>query len=129
MTINTNYNLQVVVNNVPVNVQPNSLKFKVGKGEAELRAFTTGGNNVEMAFSKNVETFVGEVMFDMPEDSPTVDLILGWKNGNANNQILLVNPDTNFTLTFNSATLVNDPEHNPTSDGVVSLEWKSAPAV
>lgn len=129
MTINTNYNLQVVVNNTPINVKPNSLKYKTGKGEDLLEAFTTGGQNVEMAHSKNVETFVGEVSFDMPEDAPTHDLIIEWKNNNPANQILLVNPDTNFTLTFNTATLMSDPEHNPNSDGVVNLEWRTAPAV
>jgi hypothetical protein len=129
MTIQTNYNLQVVVNNVPINVKPNSLKYKSGQGEDMLEAFTTGGRNVEMAHSKNVETFVAEISFDMPEDAPTNDLIIEWKGNNPFNQILLVNPDTNFTLTFNSATLANDPEHNPTSDGVVTVEWKAAPAL
>lgn len=125
----TNYNLQLIINNQPIAYVPNSLEYDSGEGESDQRAGSTGGRNVEMRYSENAETFVGEVMFDLFPDATTETLIKSWKAGGGDNQILIVNPKTNYTETFLDAALVNKVKRNPTSDGVVSFEFKASPAV
>ena len=119
----------VLVNDEVIAIVPNSLKYKDGKGEQNVRAASTGDGGVETVFSHDVETSIGEVMFDLYPDAITEDFIKEWKGNGAENQILITNNKTNYTETFSNIALTNKVKRDPTFDGVVSFEWKGDPAV
>lgn len=129
MATNTNFNLALIINNKPVAYVPNSLSYDTGEPESNSRAASTGGRNTESRYSENMETAIGEVMFDLYPDAITEDFIKEWKGNGAENQILITNNKTNYTETFSNIALTNKVKRDPTFDGVVSFEWKGDPAV
>ena len=67
----------VVINNEPVAVVPNSVKYTEGSGEQTMRAASTGGGGVQQVFSRNVETNFSKVMFEVYNDVDTIEDIRG----------------------------------------------------
>lgn len=121
----------IVVNNEPINIIPNSVKYKDGKGEQKYTALSGGGGSVTGLFSNDVSTNIGSVTFSIPVTVETADLVRIWKDRRSNNlvQVWGSTPEGTLTRSFRQAALVNDYEVNPSSEGVIEIEFKSLPAV
>jgi len=122
----------IVVNNEPVAVVPNSVKFTEGSGEQTMRAASTGGGGVQQVFSQNIETNFSKVMFEVFNDVETIEDLRGWKKNSNQNVVVLTGktPDgKKIRRTFNQAALLNDYEVNLGSDTTISVEFSSNAAV
>lgn len=122
----------IVVNNEPVAVVPNSVKFTEGAGEQTMRAASTGGGGIEQVFSKNVETNFSKIMFSVMNDIQTIEDIRGWKKNSNQNVVVLTGktPDgKTLRRTFNQAALLNDYEVNLGADTTIDIEFSSNAAV
>ncbi len=113
----------VMVNNVQVAVKPNSVVYDEGLGEQNLRAASTGGNQVEQVYSENVESNFGMVKFEMPATIDNIANQRAWKiNKNANLIQLMGNtPEGDFSRTFTQAALLNPIEVPLGSDTDIAL--------
>ncbi len=121
----------VLVNDEVVAIVPNSLKYTEGFGEQTVRAASVGGGSVEQVYSRDLETALSKVMFDIHTTPANVKLARSWKaNGNQNVvQIAGKTPEASMTRTFTQAAMVGDPEIEIGSEGVINIEFMSNSAI
>ena len=122
----------IVVNNEPVAVVPNSVKYTEGDGEQTMRAASTGGGGVQQVYSRNIETNFSKIMFSTFNDIDSIEDIRGWKKNSNQNVVVLTGktPDgKTLRRTFNQAALLNDYEVNLGSDTTIDVEFSSNAAV
>ena len=124
-------NAAVIVNNVPVAIIPNTLAFTEGLGEQNIRAASSGGGQTEQVFSENIEMRYSTVKFELPGTIENIALARGWKVNKNQNLIQISGRTSDGTLsrTFSQAALLTDYEVPLSSDGNITLEFRSNPAV
>lgn len=128
-------NPQVIVNNIPQAIKPNSLVFTEGFGEQILRAASAGGKSVEQILADNVEDNFSDIKFSLDPTIPNIESARVWKTQPGQNGIIVTGTVTdgsrtvNFRRAFNKASLVNNYEVPLGSDTSLDLEFKSDPAV
>ena len=122
----------LVINNEPVAVVPNSVKYTEGDGEQTMRAASTGGGGVQQVYSKNVETNFSKVMFEVFNDIDTIGDLRTWKKNSNQNVVVLTGttPDgKKLRRTFNMAAMLNDYEVALGSDTTIPVEFSSNASV
>ena len=124
-------NAQVLVNNDVVAIIPNTLSFTEGLGEQSIRAASSGGALTEQVFSDNVEMRYSTVKFEIPPTVENIGKARDWKVNKNQNLIQIAGrtADGLITRTFSQAALLSDYEVPLTSDGNITLEWRSNPAI
>ncbi len=115
----------VVVNDITVNVVPNSVAYKSGKGEQSVKVQSAGNGLVSVVTSTNVETKKGMVKFSVYSTEQAIALKELWQSNGGGNVIEL----GSVNLTMAQGTMVNDPEITLSDDGKVELEFQGAPLV
>jgi hypothetical protein len=115
----------VVVNDITVNVVPNSVSYKSGKGEQSVKVQSAGNGLVSVVTSTNVETKKGMVKFSVYSTEQAIALKELWQSNGGGNVIEL----GSVNLTMSQGTMVNDPEITLSDDGKVELEFQGAPLV
>jgi hypothetical protein len=115
----------VVVNDITVNVVPNSVSYKSGKGEKSVKVQSAGNGLVSVVNSTNVETKKGMVKFSVYSTEQAIALKELWQSNGGGNVIEL----GSVNLTMSQGTMVNDPEITLSDDGKVELEFQGAPLV
>lgn len=119
----------ILVNDVQVAYSANSLSWKDGFGEYQVRNAVVGGGQTEQVFSQDLETKFGMVKFSMPTTAENEALKRAWKANDNNNVVELVGAGNNsFTKVFTQASILDDPESNAATDGVIEIEFNSNPA-
>ena len=116
----------VTVNNEPIGIVPNSLKYKRGKGETNVRSASTGGGGIEIVTTRNAEDNVGMISFDMYVTSINESLFNDWKSSPEGN-VVQIQQLGQQTLTMNQSSVANDPQFEATADGIFTVEFKGAP--
>lgn len=122
----------IVVNNEPIGIVPNSVKFKEGLGEQKMRAASTGGGNTIPVYSEDVTTNFGMIKFSMYNDIDSIENARKWKKNKNSNVVTLTGKDPSgktITRTFLNAAIMNDYEADLSAEGVLELEFTSSPAV
>ena len=116
----------VVVNNVGVNIMPNSLSYDEGFGEQTVTVQSAGNGKISTVYANDVETNVGMVKFSMKSTIENIALARKWKsNGNRNAvAVIAQTPDGNLTRNFSGMALVNNYEVQLSADGVMDLEFR-----
>ena len=124
-------NALVTVNNNPVAIIPNSLRFTEGLGEQTIRAASTGGGQTEQIFAENIESNFSDVMFEMPATVENIANARAWKTNKNQNvvQIMGSTPEGNVTRTFTQAAILNNYEVALGSETNIAVEFKANPAV
>ncbi len=115
----------VTVNDITVNVAPNSVKYKSGKGEKNVKVQSAGNGNVSTVVSTNIETAKGMVSFEVQSTTQSILLKEQWQSVNGGNVIEI--DSVNVTMT--NATMVNDPDINLTDDGTVEVVFEGTALV
>lgn len=116
----------IVVNNVPIKIVPNSFKFKMGKGEINVRAASSGGGGVESVHTEDAEDKIGMMSWSMYVDEETIKLVAGWKSNIGTNFIAAQQPNT-APLSGSKMSMTNDPDFEASADGVVEIIFKGNP--
>jgi hypothetical protein len=121
----------VLVNDEVVMIVPNSLKYTEGFGEQTVRAGSVGGGAVEQIFSRDVETSLSKVMFDLHTTPANVKLARNWKSSGNENvvQIAGQTAEGDTTRTFTQAAFTGDPEIEISTEGVINIEFMSNAAI
>jgi len=122
----------IVVNNEPVAVVPNSVKYTEGDGEQTMRAASTGAGGVQQVYSQNIETNFSKIMFELFNDIDSIEDLRGWKKNSNMNVVVLTGktPDGKvLRRTFNQSAVLNDYEVNLGADTTINVEFSSNSAV
>lgn len=124
-------NPTVMVNNVIVAVIANSVAYDDGLGEQSMRAASTGGGGTEQIYSRNVETEMGMVKFEMPSTVDNIKLVRSWKINKNQNLVSITGrtAEGDISKTFTQAALLPSTEIPLGVDTNISLEFKSNPAI
>ena len=120
-------NPQVLVNNNPILVIPNSVNFTEGLGEQTVEPHSAGGDSIQTVFADNVAERCSAINFEMANTEQHINLIRSWKQNENENTIVITGDD--LSRTFKFAALVNNYDVGLGADTNISLEWKSDPAV
>tara|TARA_R110000868_G_scaffold389629_6_gene658962 strand:- start:737 stop:1135 length:399 start_codon:yes stop_codon:yes gene_type:complete len=126
-------NPTITVNNVPVPVKSNTSSFIEGLGEQTQIVQSTGGGNVTLVFSDNIEMKKSKVKWTMLSTVENIEFARQWKILKNSNAITLTGVD-NITQkilsrTFTSCAFLNQYEINLKSDGDFEVEFEGATAV
>ena len=120
-------NPTVTINNNPIAIIPNSFKFKDGLGESQLRVESAGGSSLSHQEAVDVSTMKGSVTFEMLNTPENIESARNWKLNGSKNVVAASQGD--FSRTFPSSIVTNDPEVSLSNEGNIMLEWQTAPAV
>ncbi|MDH3325174.1 MAG: hypothetical protein OEM38_00490 [Gammaproteobacteria bacterium] len=118
----------VVVNGDVVAIKPNSLKFKEGQGDRNVRTQSTGGGAVTQVITEDVETQRGMVSFTVLTTSDAVEKSRTWQRNKEANTIE-ISDRGGFARSFQSAIIVSDLEKALGADQDFEVEFESKPAV
>lgn len=119
----------ILVNNAQIAYTADSLSWKDGFGEYQVRNAVVGGGQSEQIFSKDLSSKFGEVKFSMPSTPESEALKRAWKANDNNNVVELVGPvGSNFTKIFTQACILEDPETSAATDGNIELTFNANPA-
>lgn len=116
----------ILVNNVPFKIVPNSVVFKDGYGEINVRSATTGGGTSQTVHTENAENRVSMVKFEAYITDEIRAAIPIWKRNVAGNFVSGIDRN-NLPFSCPGASMTNDPEFNPTADGTVEIEFMGDP--
>lgn len=119
--------IESYMNDELIKIEPNSFMYDLGNPEITVRP-QVSGNNIENVYTKNFETAKSKFSFDLATTSENESRILDWIDNFSANVFRAVSTD-GITRVFQQCALINKPEFNTGSDGVVSVEFESLPAV
>lgn len=118
---------QVVVNDIPVYIKPNSLKWKAGYGERKTRVGSAGAGRREVYNTEDIETQFGYISFVLYTTTGNVQLIEEWQENFDTNTVSF--QEKGIERTMNRAIIQNDPENAAGVDGEVEIMFQGAPLV
>lgn len=123
-------NPSVQVNDDTIAIVPNSLSYKKGKGDVQVRAQSAGGNSVETVLTENAETKVSMVKFSLFLTDTNRQLIDAWQENrySGGNTIKFSQRGSNVPLAFVNMNVTIDPELSVGADGSVEIEFMGDPA-
>lgn len=119
----------VLVNGENIGIEPNSFSYVLGVGTRNARASSTGGGNVQISFSENAETKVGQMKFTLLPTAANLEQVEIWQRNFNANVVQCIDNDTQFNKTMNFGVVSEDPENNMGADGSNEVLFKGDPLV
>ncbi len=121
--------ITILVNNQQIAYTADSLSWKDGFGEYNVRNAVVGGGQTERIFSKDLASKFGMVKFTMPSTIENEANKRAWKVNDDNNVVELIGPPgSGFTKIFTEASILDDPETMAATDGNIEIDFNSNPA-
>lgn len=117
----------IVANNVAVGIVPNSCKYKGGKGEAKMRAASTGGGNVTTVYTQDDESRISSLKFALYPSPANIALIEDWQARLNTNAFSVTSPG--FSKMIANAAVIADPEAALGADTTIEVEIMGSAAV
>ncbi len=118
----------LLINNETQEYFPNSLKFDMGSPERKVDPQVIGGGRVVNVATEDYSTAKGKVMFDLKTTSENEEAISGWVS-NFDQNLIKVTSNDGVSRIFENATIINKPEFDTGSDGIISIEFETAQGV
>jgi len=120
-------NPTVQINDVTIPIKPNSLSYKTGRGDRNVRSQSAGGDSIETVMTEDAETKKSMVKatFIMTKD---VDAsVIDWMDNRDENTIRLSQGD--FTKSFRKMAVLGEPEMPTGADAEVEVEFEGPPVL
>ena len=127
MAVQSLSNPTIEVNDQPIAIIPNSLSFKKGQGDKQVKAQSAGGNAIEVVISENAETKISMVKFKMTNTKENFDLANGWIDNISGSAIRL--SEGEMTENFRHMVVTTEPERMIGADGELELEFMGTPVL
>ena len=119
-------NPTVEVGNDAISIVPNSLSYKKGKGDKNVRSQSAGGDSIEVVITENAETKKGMVKFSLYNTAVNQALLDSWQDSD---ETTIKLSQGSFTLSFRSMVVTSDPEVSTGADGSLEVAFEGQPAV
>ncbi|MGR3179832.1 MAG: hypothetical protein ACUZ8E_17470 [Candidatus Anammoxibacter sp.] len=126
MAVNALSNPTIEVNDITIRILPNTLSYKLGKGDVNVRAQSAGGNSVESVFTEDAETKISMVKFSMTVTDVNRDLVESWQENRfqGGNTIRFSEKTSTKPLSFAGMVVMTDPEYSVGADSTVEIEFE-----
>lgn len=123
-------NPTVQVNDQTISILPNTLTFKRGAGDVNVRAQSAGGDSVEAVITENAETKIGSVKFSLSLTDTNLSYVDTWQQNTfaGGNTIRISGRTLQTPFSFVNMHVVTDPEYSVGADGTVEVEFMGDPA-
>ncbi len=120
----------VQVNDQTISIIPNSLSYKRGAGDVNVRAQSAGGDSVEAVITENAETKLGMVKFTLSVTDTNMEYVQTWHDNkfNGGNTIRISSRTISTPLSFTNMNITTEPEFSVGADGSVEVEFMGEPA-
>lgn len=117
-------NPTIQVNDDTISIVPNSLSYKRGKGDVNVRAQSSGGGGSSTVVTENAETKVSMVKFSLFLTDANRSLIDTWQENryNGGNTIRFSERGSTIPLSFSNMHVTTDPDYSVGADGSVEIE-------
>ncbi len=116
----------LVINNVPIAYEPNSLEFDEGKGERKQSPQTAGTNSVTMVYSEDVSTKKGMIKFELRSTPENLELKAGWEDAKDENAVTITQDAV--SRSFLQAAVINSITIGTGVDAMMEINMESLPA-
>ena len=120
-------NPTVEVDNETIAIIPNSLSYKKGLGDKDVKAQSAGGNAIEVVVTENAETKISMVKFKLFNTKANFDLLNAWLDKRTGFGIQLSEGD--LTESFRNMVTTTEPERMIGADGELEVEFKGQPVL
>jgi len=118
-------NPTIQVNDQTISILPNTLTFKNGAGDVNVRAQSSGGGGSSAVITENAETKISMVKFSLVLTDVNRDFINQWqeKRYTGGNSIRFSERGSNIPESFTNMHVTTDPEKSVGADGSVEVEF------
>ena len=123
-------NLSFYVNGEQYAYEADSLSWKDGFGEYNVRNAVVGGGQTLQIFSEDIKTKFGKVMVTFPTTVGSVAAVRNFKTLLNTNVVEIIGTidGEDFSRIFTQASLMSDPEPKAATEGTIELEFNTNPA-
>ncbi len=109
------------INGIAIQIVPNTLFYKRGRGEVKVKAASLGGNVTVPIFETDKTTAVGELQFQIFPTDESIAQLQSFQDSGNNNTISLTDTN-NFVKTANNMKVATtDPEIKVGSDQTIEV--------
>ena len=126
MSFRTLSNPSVVIQNETIAIIPNSLSFKIGSGDKEVKAQSAGGGSIEVVVSENAETMISMVKFKLFNTAGNLQRVKDWSV--LFSETITLSDPNGINESFRDMVVTTEPERSIGADGDLEIEWKGAPS-
>ncbi len=119
----------ITINNVTVQIVPNTFVYDEGLGEQTVRTQSAGGGSVQVVFSDNAEMKYSTFKFSVYPTPENISELRALKVAGNANAVSATDNNTGFTKHFLEAALTSKYDVPLGTDTVIETEWKSAQVI
>lgn len=116
-------------NGESLSILPNSLSYKLGKGDRNVRAISAGGGSVQAVITVDAETKKSMLKFSLANTADAADKVASMmqlSESAEGNSFEIA--DSQLQVAFSGMALVSEPEIPLSQDGAIELEFEGPPA-
>jgi hypothetical protein len=118
----------VVINDNTIEIVPNSLKYKLGSGDINIRT-QQAGSTVTAVVNEDAETKLSMVGFSVIMTAKADSNVQAWLDARVNGGVTIDFFDGGIGHSFRAMVLVSEPERSTGSEGVIELDFQGPPGV
>ncbi len=120
-------NPTVEVDDDVITILPNSLSYKEGQGDANVRPESAGGNSIEVVVTDNAETKKSMCKFKVSNTDTHLNQAKTWLNARTNGGVTINLSEGDIQVAFRNMILVTEPERAVGADGEIEFEFEGPP--
>lgn len=113
-------------NGQTIEIIPNSVEYKNGLGDKNIRAISAGGNAISTVITENAETKISMIKFAMANTAKYADIARQMSELVDQNELLIISND--LQVTFSGMALETEPTIPLTQDGEIEVSFMGAPS-
>ena len=121
-------NPTVEVSDDTITIIPNSLSYKEGQGDRNVKAESGGGNSIEAIVTINAETKLSMCKFKMSNTSTHLDQVKEWGTASDDDGGVTISlSEGDIQVAFREMILTVEPERAIGADGELEVEFVGPP--
>ena len=125
MSNKTLSNPTVEVDDDTISILPNSLSYKEGQGDRNVRAESSGGNSITAIKTINAETKISMCKFKMSNTDTHLKQVKAWAASDDGVTINL--SEGEIQVAFREMVVTTEPERAVGADGEIEVEFMGPP--
>ncbi|MCP4552343.1 MAG: hypothetical protein GY834_09945 [Bacteroidetes bacterium] len=118
-------NPTVEVNDIVIAILPNSLSYRLGKGNKNVRSQSSGGEAIDVIITEDATTKVSMCKFSLITTIENTDAFNSWVTKSDYNTITL--SQGSYNVAFSKMAVITEPDTVTGADGVIEIEFQGKP--
>lgn len=120
-------NPTVEVDDDVISIIPNSLSYKEGSGDTQVKAESGGGNSIVTIVTENAETKISMCKFKLSNTEEHLNQIKEWKASNDDGGVTISLSEGAIQVAFREMILTVEPERTVGADGELEVDFQGPP--